>query len=172
MEDHHDEEKSKTKGAHSHAEKVVKQAHGELCDLLHKKANITQRIGSIKQTIAGLADLFGNDVISEEVRETVDRNSHRRQPGLTDACRSVLTEAGKPLSAREVCDLINEKKATLLAHHKDRCASVTTILNRFVQYGEAEAVITKDGKRAWKWTTRSDESRHRRDKGGQDTTPS
>ncbi len=39
----------------------------------------------------------------------------------------------------------------MLARHKDPMASVTTVLNRLVEYGEAEAVHASNGKRAWRW---------------------
>jgi len=38
----------------------------------------------------------------------------------------------------------------LLARHKDPMASVTTVLNRLVDYGEAQAVVA-NGRRAWRW---------------------
>ena len=42
-----------------------------------------QKVGS-KEIIVGLTDLFGNEVLSEELLEQVDCTS-RRQPGLTIA---------------------------------------------------------------------------------------
>jgi hypothetical protein len=35
--------------------------------------------------------------------------------------------------------------------HKDPLASVTTVLNRLVEYGEARAVVNEHGRRAWEW---------------------
>jgi hypothetical protein len=39
----------------------------------------------------------------------------------------------------------------LLLRHKDPLASVTTVLNRLVEYGEARAVVRENGRRAWEW---------------------
>jgi hypothetical protein len=39
----------------------------------------------------------------------------------------------------------------MIAHHKDSLASVTTVLNRLVEYGEARAVTLENGRRAWLW---------------------
>jgi len=39
------------------AQQVVKAAHGELLQLLAQRAGLMKRIGTLKQTIAGLADL-------------------------------------------------------------------------------------------------------------------
>ena len=134
-----------------HVQEVVRQAHEELRQLLHQRAEVMRRIGTVKQTIAGLANLFGDNVLSEELLELVDRKSNGRQPGFTKACRMVLMEAGKPLSARDVCDQIQEKVPPMLARHKDPMASVTTVLNRLVDYGEAQPVVLGNGRRGWQW---------------------
>ena len=42
------------------AQQVVKAAHEELLQLMGQRAEIMKRIGTVKQTIAGLADLFGD----------------------------------------------------------------------------------------------------------------
>src|SRR6202162_3310972 len=85
-----------------HVQEVMRAAHEELKQLLRQRADIMKRIGTVKQTIVGLANLFGDDVLSEELLEVVDRKSGGRQPGFTKACRMVLMEADRPLGAREV----------------------------------------------------------------------
>lgn len=139
-----------------HVEEVVRQAHEELRQLLQQRAEVMRRIGTIKQTIAGLANLFGDDVLSDELLEMVDRKSSGRQPGFTKACRMVLMDAKRALSARDVCDRIQEKAPPMLARHKDPMASVTTVLNRLVAYGEAKAVALSNGRRAWQWVADSE----------------
>ncbi len=134
-----------------HVEEVVRQAHEELRQLLHQRAEVMRRIGTVKQTIAGLANLFGDDVLSDELLELVDRKSSGRQPGFTKACRMILMDADRALSARDVCDRIQQKAPPMLARHKDPMASVTTVLNRLVSYGEAQAVVLDSGRRAWQW---------------------
>jgi len=134
-----------------HVEEVVRQAHEELRHLLQQRAEVMRRIGTIKQTIAGLANLFGDGVLSDELLELVDRKSSGRQPGFTKACRMVLMDSNRALSARDVCDRIQQKAPPMLARHKDPMASVTTVLNRLVAYGEARAVALDNGRRAWQW---------------------
>jgi len=138
-----------------HVEEVVRQAHEELRQLLHQRAEVMRRIGTIKQTIAGLANLFGDEVLSDELLELVDRKSSGRQPGFTKACRMILMDANRSLSARDVCDRIHERAPAMLARHKDPMASVTTVLNRLVAYGEAKAVALDSGRRAWQWVADS-----------------
>ena len=134
-----------------HVQQVVKAAHDELRQLMRQRAEVMKRIGTVKQTIVGLANLFGDDVLNEELLELVDRKSNGRQPGFTKACRTVLIEAARPMGAREVCEQIQQRIPPVLLRHKDPLASVTTVLNRLVEYGEAKAVMKENGRRAWEW---------------------
>lgn len=133
-----------------HVQEVIRQAHEELRQLLHQRSEIMKRIGTVKQTISGLANLFGEGVLNEELMELVDRKNSGRQPGFTKACRVILMEAGRPMNSRDICDYFQQRMPALLARHKDPTASVTTVLNRLVEYGEAEAVVL-NGRRAWRW---------------------
>lgn len=133
-----------------HVQEVIRQAHDELRQLMQQRAEIMKRIGTVKQTISGLANLFGDSVLSEELMELVDRKNSGRQPGFTKACRMILMESGCALNSRDICDQLQQKLPDLLARHKDPMASITTVLNRLVEYGEAEAVFA-NGRRAWRW---------------------
>ncbi len=134
-----------------HVREVLRAAHDELKELLHQRAEIMKRIGTIKQTIVGLANIFGDDILSDDLLEMVDRKTAIRQPGFTKVCRMVLMEAVSPLGAREVCDHIRRRTPPVLLRHKDPLASVTTVLNRLVEYGEARSVVRENGRRAWQW---------------------
>ncbi len=138
-----------------HVHEVVKTAHEELRQLMRQRAEIMKRIGTLKQTIAGLANLFGDDILGEDLLELVDRKTGGRQPGFTKACRMVLMEAGRALTVREVCERIQDRMPAVLMRHKDPLASVTTVLNRLVEYGEAQSVIRDNGRRAWQWVADS-----------------
>jgi hypothetical protein len=135
-----------------HVQEVIRQAHDELRQLLQQRGEVMKRIGTVKQTIAGLANLFGDGVLSEELLELVDRKSNGRQPGFTKACRMMLMESGRAMSARDICDYFQQNLPAMLSRHKDPMASVTTVLNRLVEYGEAQAVVS-NGRRAWRWVT-------------------
>jgi len=131
-------------------QEVVRTAQDELHSLMRQRAEIMKRIGTVKQTIVGLANLFGDNVLSEDLQKMLDRKG-QRQVGFTKACRLVLMEANRPLAAREVCEHIQERIAPVIERHKDPLASVTTVLNRLVEYGEARAVVGVNGRRAWEW---------------------
>jgi len=130
---------------------VVKAAHEELRLLLQQRAEIMKRIGTVKQTISGLANLFGEDVLGDDLLELLDRKPNGRQPGFTKACRRVLMEVNRPLGAREMCAELERQAPAILSRHKDPLASVTTVLNRLVDYGEARSLTNERGRRVWEW---------------------
>jgi hypothetical protein len=134
-----------------HVDQVIQHAHKELQTLLTEKQAIIKKIGTLKQTIVGLANLFGDDLLNDELQGLVDRKSNGRQPGFTKTCRTVLMESERPLLTQEVCEQIKRRDPALLARHKEPLASVTTVLNRLVSYGEARRVFNQTGQRAWQW---------------------
>jgi hypothetical protein len=67
----------------------------------------------------------------------------------------ILMESGRALSARDICDHFQQKMPSMLARHKDPMASVTTVLNRLVEYGAAQSVLSNTGRRAWRWVAES-----------------
>src|SRR5271169_4435370 len=138
-------------GANPHVQDVIRRAEGELRQLIEERAEVTKRIGTVKQTIVGLANLFGDGILDAALLDLVDRKSGPRQPGITRACRRVLLEAGRPMTARNVCDEIQRTLPALLARHKDPMATVNTILGRLLDYGEATVLAGGDGQRAWLW---------------------
>ncbi len=138
-------------GTSAHVQEIVKAAEEDLRQLMRQRADIVKRIGTIKQTIVGLANLFGDDWLGEELSELVGRKEGARQRGLTRSCRTVLMEANRPLGAHEVCEQLQGRIPLVLLHHKDPAGSVTTVLNRLVAYGEALKVHDENGRRAWQW---------------------
>ena len=146
---------------HVSAQQVVKAAHEELLQLMRQRAEIMKRIGTVKQTIAGLANLFGDQVLGDDLLELIDRKPNGRQPGFTKACRRVLMEVRRPLGAREVCVELERYAPTILARHKDPLASVTTVLNRLVDYACESLELSTSGKargRTPSWRARQSES--------------
>ncbi|HYU47378.1 MAG TPA: hypothetical protein VEK84_14505 [Terriglobales bacterium] len=134
-------------------EQVIKAAHDELLQLMQQRAEIMKRIGTVKQTIVGLANLFGDHILGDDLLELIDRKTNGRQPGFTKACRAVLLQARRPLGAREVCQELEKHSPAILSRHKDPLASVTTVLNRLVDYGEARSRSNDRGRRVWEWVS-------------------
>jgi hypothetical protein len=75
--------------------------------------------------------------------ELAGSKSNGRQTGFTKARPMILMDANRALSARDVCDRIQEKLPPMLERHNNPIASVTTVLNRLVAYGEARLSLLK-----------------------------
>jgi hypothetical protein len=141
---------TQTSGA-EHVEQVIGRAQQELESLLKQRAAIIKRIGTIKQTILGLANLFGDDVIGNELLELIDHRSNSRQPGFTTTCRTILMESNRPLLTQEVGQEIARRNPAWLARQKAPLASVSTVLHRLASYGEARSLANDSGQRTWQW---------------------
>jgi hypothetical protein len=136
-----------------HVQATVAVAHEELRRLIQQRAEIIKRIGTIKQTITGLCNLIGDHELGSDLRELLNCKAGVRRSGLTQLCRTVLMEAGCPVNAREVSEQIQRQTNSGLPCHKNLVASVITVLNRLVQYGEARTVLRENGRRAWLWVS-------------------
>jgi hypothetical protein len=131
-------------------EQIVKLAGGELQVLLTQRAAILRRLAILRRIVSGLAEMFGDDVLPEEVRALIKLPTRRtRGVGLTEACRAALSTSSRPLTAREVVDTIRAKDAKMIQNHKDPVASVTSILHRLGSYGEATTKVNQSGRRMW-----------------------
>lgn len=133
-----------------HVQEVVRSAERELVALLQQRAEVMKRIGSVKQILVGIAHVFGDSVLNDELLTLLDRKASRPS-GFTRACRCVLMESPAPLSARDVCHQLRKKFPGLLERHKEPVASVTTVLSRLVAYDEAHSFLNVDGRRVWRW---------------------
>ena len=80
--------------AHSlHAEEVVKRAWEELRSLRRQRADIMKRIGTVRQTILGLATLFEGSMSDDELLDLNGRKANGRQTGFTKAIRIMLMQS-------------------------------------------------------------------------------
>lgn len=145
--------------------KLLEEIYGEFQALTNQRAAILRRIGTLRRTILGLVNLFGDEVVGESVLQVVDRKSSTRSQGLTRTCRLVLMESSGPLLCQQVCDEIKRRNPATLAKHKDPLASVNTVLNRLAKYGEARIVTNERGKRAWEWATETPAVRPAKEQG-------
>jgi hypothetical protein len=134
------------------ARQVIELAHSELCGLMREREAIIKRMTVLKQTIAGLIEIFGADGVSKEHLDLVKPSRRHRGNSLTQTCRAVLAKAPEPLTAHELVEGIRAADVTLIQHHKNPMASVCSILSRLVSYGEVRSVVAASGRRQWAWT--------------------
>jgi len=142
---------------HPSVVEVLRTARAELEELVAQRAEITRRIGTTKQAIIGLARMFGGNALQSAVLELMDHRSTNRQSGFTRACRYLLTESSAPMTSADLCAGLRRKFPELAARHKDLTASVTTVMNRLVHYGEASISDAVRGRRAWNWVAETPE---------------
>src|SRR5450631_1521716 len=140
-------------GADPHVREVVRSAEQELLQLLRQRAEIMKRIGTIKQTLGGLANIFGDWLLDDDLLVLLDRKTASRRSGFTRACRLILMNSPTPLDTRQICAGLQREFPDLLDRHKNLYASVTTVLGRLVHYAEARTFLHADGHRVWQWIT-------------------
>jgi len=62
-------------------------------------------------------------------------------------------ETRRPLRIRQACEEMRRRFPELVQRHKDLAASVTTVLNRLVDYAEANTYFDDAGQRVWAWVS-------------------
>jgi hypothetical protein len=121
----------------------------EITHLAQQCAEIEKRISVTQATIRGLFALFDKEAQTEQSSPT--GRVRRRRSGLTAMCRRVLKEAASACFATEVASLIHQRDPSLLEHHKNSTASVTTILSRLAKNGEIRVISSVIGRSRWQW---------------------
>jgi len=130
---------------------VVERAQDQLRQLTQQRQEIAERIAVIKRTIHGLALLYG-----QGLRPGPDKGAiGERRRGITNACRVVLSRADAPLSAREAHTILQREFPDLFTQSQNCFASLVTILNRLVKYGEVDTFL-HGGNRLWQRHESSD----------------
>jgi hypothetical protein len=110
-----------------------------------------KRIGKIKQMLSGMANLFGESVLYDELRVALEGRPSDRRKGFTRACRQVLMQSRSPLPLRHFLVELRRKFPEVADRHKDLSASVTTVFHRLATYGEARWSEDEKGGRVWEW---------------------
>ena len=151
-----------------HLRAIFDLAREQLQQCVQQRDEITNRIRTIKQTILGLANLYGDELLSGELHHLVGKTHRTTHSGFTNACRTVLRQAENALNAREVCSLLQQHYPNVLQHNHNLMAAVTTILNRLVKYGEARSFDGDGRGRVWQVIDRDVSSSWPRQVGLQD----
>jgi hypothetical protein len=122
----------------------------ELTTLLQQLRDVEQQIRAVKDTMYGLSLVFGEDVVSDRLLDTIRPKVRTRARGLTNACKLALMKAPQPCSVGTVCGLVTEMDPTLLMHHRNPRASVMSVLRNFASKGEVLRK-TENGRWVWQW---------------------
>ena len=141
-----------------HVQEVLRTAHEELSGLLRQRDEIMKRIGKIKQMLSGMANLFGESVLYDELRIALEGRPSDRRKGFTRACRQILMQSRAPLPLRYFIVELRRKFPEVADRHKDLSASVTTVFHRLATYGEARWSEDEKGGRVWEWVAEAQTS--------------
>ncbi len=139
-----------------HVQEVLRSAQEELTGLLHQRTQILKRIGMVKQVLAGLASLFGDSVLSDELRDLIEERPSMRLRGFTVACRQILMNSRAPVCVQYCTEEMQRRFPELAERHKDLAASVNTVLHRLASYGEARCFLDQNRERVWEWIVDDD----------------
>lgn len=104
--------------------------------LTAERQQIDGRLGELAQTVATLSRLCGLTPTAPW--------------GLTDACRTVLRNAGQPMSPAEIRDRLSVVGVDL-SRYSNVLAALHTTLKRLAEAGELAAVETGPRKTAYLW---------------------
>jgi hypothetical protein len=133
-----------------HALELIQSMQRELAELLQQRAEIMRRAGTIRQTLAALARLFGDSNLEDHL-SAGRRGTGNRPAGFTQACRLILMESRTPLGVRQGCDELRRRFPELAQRHEHLSASVSTIFHRLVAYAEARCFPDSQGTLVWEW---------------------
>jgi|HubBroStandDraft_6_1064221.scaffolds.fasta_scaffold2641585_1 hypothetical protein len=64
-----------------HVEEVIRRTEQELRQLMKERVEVTKRIRVVKQTIIGLANLFGDATVDPALLALIGRHNGSRQGG-------------------------------------------------------------------------------------------
>jgi hypothetical protein len=140
-----------------HVQQVLRSAEVELTGLLRQREDLMKRIGTIRQVLASMSDLFGDSILTDELRVLLHGQTPKAGAGFTVACRQVLVRSQAPLSLRRCTEELRKRFPEMAARHKDLTASVGTVLRRLAAYGEARYHLDEKGNRLWEWVANVDE---------------
>jgi hypothetical protein len=131
---------------------VLTLTQSELHRLMRERDAIVKRITVLRQTIAGLVEIFGDHALGKEHLDLLKPYRRQRRNGMTQICRSVLARSSEPLTAHELIEGIRATDVTLIQRQKNPIASVYSILGRLASYGEVRCAVAGSGRRQWAWT--------------------
>jgi hypothetical protein len=122
-------------------ERALASAKKELEELMKFHESTERRITTLKQVIANLMALHGDDVPPDLIG-----------PGLTEACRNVLRASTVEMTPLQVRSAL-QSAGFDVGKYTNPLASIHAVLKRLVDGSEAE-VLKRSGKTYYKWERR------------------
>ena len=130
---------------------VGRVAQRELQELMRQRSQLNRRISVLRRTVRAV---LGDDEARDTPAFAAVRLTPRKRDGITHACRTALGQMTRPLTAREITELVRSTSPEALAGHRDPLAAVTAVLRYLLESGEANNGFDDEGRRTW-FATRS-----------------
>ncbi len=125
---------------------VGRLAQSELQELMRRRAQMNRRIVVLRKTLRAL---LGNDAVRDSQVYSAARLTPRKRDGMTHICRTALKQAARPLTARELTEMIGLSQPADAARHRDLLAAVSSVLRYLLESGEANNTFNEEGNRTW-----------------------
>jgi hypothetical protein len=122
----------------------------EMSSLQRQLKEVENEISAVKNMLYGLSVIFGEEIFSQQLLQTIRPKHGGKVRGLTATCQAVLIKASHPCSVSAVCNLVRAVNPLLLIHHRNPRASVMTVLRNFAKRGQV-ARRTDNGRSVWQW---------------------
>lgn len=119
---------------YENAKTELQKVQEEKAGLQRAAIDCDRQIAALIQTMNAIAPLVGAEPLTPPASEETDM----APGGMTDSIRSILTEAGEPLTASEIRDRL-EQKGFDIKSYSNPLANIHTILRRLT---ESKAVET------------------------------
>jgi len=126
------------KAALEAAKKELAALHSEEGDVRTRLDEITERLTNLRQSIAALSKLAGEEFDEEAAL------------GLTDMIRQVLQEAGRSVNTQEIETML-ESRGFNTRRYANLQASIITVVQRLTRQNQVAADGTIGNKTAYKW---------------------
>jgi len=123
---------------------------GEMTTLQKQLKEVEEEISAVKSTLYGLSVIFGEEIFSQQLLQSIRPKHDGRVRGLTAACQAVLIKASHPCSVTAICNLVSAVNPLLLVHHRNPRASVMTVLRNFASRGQVVRG-SENGRSVWRW---------------------
>ena len=141
------------------AQNVAQAAQAELLRLLEMRAEIAKRLATIKKVREGLASMFGDHILSEDLLRLLPHRRGVADLGLLESCRLLLMESCKPMSVEEMCKDLRCRMPRLVRQQKDIYNSVAIVFEQLSRNGIARPVIRDGAETSWELVLRANDDK-------------
>jgi hypothetical protein len=124
----------------------------ELSRLTITRRGVHQRIHSLRRAITVLVDVFGPEILIEEMQQCSiqPHNVSYRGEQMIDVCREALKGAAQWLTAAQILSKVKTQAPLMIARFRNPSVSLSNALRTLRRRAEIESVGT-GARTQWRW---------------------